>query len=378
MDLTLKKYSTLFVLLIVAFSGYGQASCATHYSPDPYFDPIAYQEFERAYYSREKSNEIIEIPFNARIVRHTDGTGGLKPDLLEGIIDTMNARFEEMNVKFVACGSPQFVDVDEFYDFDRNRYAESLATYNIENTLNIYFINKILNDDVFLCGYATFPWSDLEYVVVKNSCALNGSTLAHEVGHYLGLLHTHETARGNELVDGSNCSFTGDEVCDTPADPRLGAGNVDNNCKYTGNTRDLNNDRYKPDPSNLMSYSLKACRNNFTSGQQARMAFYLQRDRNHLACNISTSTVENTLEGRFKIFPNPAQNKLQISTEGFNNDQTDMVIYNALGLEIQSFTGEVLGREGLFNLDISNLSAGSYILKIQQKNKWQALHFVKL
>jgi hypothetical protein len=110
-----------------------------------------------------------------------------------------------------------------FFNFDRSLYADSLVTYNVPNVINIYFINTILNDDVTLCGYASFPWNEKEqeYVVIKNSCAMNGSTLAHEVGHYLGLWHTHTTTNGPELVNGANCKIAGDELCDTPAERAL-------------------------------------------------------------------------------------------------------------------------------------------------------------
>ena len=70
---------------------------------------------------------------------------------------------------------------------------------------------------------------------MRNSCAYNGSTIIHEFGHYFSLFHTHgptNSAITTELVDGSNCTTSGDELCDTPADPNL-SGNV-TNCLYTG------------------------------------------------------------------------------------------------------------------------------------------------
>jgi hypothetical protein len=39
------------------------------------------------------------------------------------------------------------------------------------------------------------------------------------MGHFLGLLHTHEDSFGKENVDGTNCRTAGDLLCDTKADP---------------------------------------------------------------------------------------------------------------------------------------------------------------
>ena len=120
--------------------------------------------------------------------------------------------------------------------------------------------------------------------MLKNSCTLNGSTFEHELGHYFGLYHTHETAFGSELVNGSNCSTRGDRLCDTPADPRL-TGNVDNDgCIYTGTGTDANGDSYSPSVANIMSYSSKECRVHFSDDQLDRMNFVLNNSRTYLSC----------------------------------------------------------------------------------------------
>ena len=52
------------------------------------------------------------------------------------------------------------------------------------------------------------------------------STVAHEMGHCLGLYHTHNGTGDNngtpELVNGSNSSTAGDYITDTPADLIVG------------------------------------------------------------------------------------------------------------------------------------------------------------
>jgi hypothetical protein len=98
------------------------------------------------------------------------------------------------------------------------------------------------------------------------------STSPHELGHCLNLLHTHETARGVEAINGSNCSTAGDLVCDTPADPRLGTNNVNGNCEYFGGNG------FNPLTNNIMSYSRDLCRDEFTNGQSYRMRYAIQNE----------------------------------------------------------------------------------------------------
>jgi hypothetical protein len=75
-------------------------------------------------------------------------------------------------------------------------------------------------------------------------------------------------------VDGSNCDVAGDLLCDTPADPRLSSSTVTDfpECLYIGgeNGPCPGDGPFAPDTSNLMSYSRKRCRDNFTAQQDTR------------------------------------------------------------------------------------------------------------
>jgi hypothetical protein len=86
------------------------------------------------------------------------------------------------------------------------------------------------------------------------------------MGHFLGLLHTHDTRYGMEDPNGSNCAIAGDLCCDTPAGPVLSNSNVDASCVYTG-TSTYDGRPYNPDTHNYMSYSRKYCRDEFSNEQ---------------------------------------------------------------------------------------------------------------
>ena len=116
--------------------------------------------------------------------------------------------------------------------------------------------------------------------------------MSHEMGHYFSLYHTHgKTNSGttDELVNGSNCSSAGDDVCDTPADPNL-SGLVNSSCQYTGSGKDANGDTYVPNPRNMMSYARKSCRTVLTAGQYNRIAYSLANDRNYLVCSSTNNS----------------------------------------------------------------------------------------
>lgn len=336
----MKKVLLLFLLYLLLTPAFTQNQanefCGTIESKDPTFDPIAYQKFLEKKKGEVAEKNIINLPLAIRIVRRSDGTGGLPEAEIDEIMDSLNVRFANSNFQFFQCDDPQFVDVNVFYDFDRDLYADSLVTYNIPDVINVYFISKIINGASFLCGYASFPWNNQEYVVVKNDCAMNGSTLAHEIGHYLGLYHTHTTINGVEYADGSNCIFAGDELCGTPADPTLGSGNVDINCLYTGTSKDGNGDSYTPDPTNIMSYSRKACRTYFSPDQFTRMEFYYDRFRNNLACQSATGIANETFLSDLELYPNPASSFLKLSFETPSPAFYELKVFDLLANELYS------------------------------------------
>ena len=119
------------------------------------------------------------------------------------------------------------------------------------------------------CGAATFPWAtfpphdDFQGIIIKNTCATGPALLAHEMGHYFSLYHTHMTVYGVECPDGSNGDVAGDMLVDTPADPKL-SGRVDyQTCVYIGTVPPPDgcdpDVPYDPDPSNIMSYAPAHC-----------------------------------------------------------------------------------------------------------------------
>ncbi|MFZ1704854.1 MAG: T9SS type A sorting domain-containing protein [Saprospiraceae bacterium] len=173
----------------------------------------------------------------------------------------------------------------------------------VEGTLNIYFTGGIINNySGVMLGhdYDAFNTEDMDAVFIS-AHKFRVGTVAHEVGHYLGLIHTFGNAVfrpglksvTDEKIDGSNCLQAGDLICDTPADP---GNNLDGICTYKCSEHQSNscnkepdtNLTYDPDTENMMSY-FNPCRSQFSNQQASILNAYASVNRSF---RIPTSDCE--------------------------------------------------------------------------------------
>jgi hypothetical protein len=169
-----------------------------------------------------------------------------------------------------------------FLHSDQFQYESAMKTELHEGgyeTLNIYLTNLI---NVGLLGYAYLPEDQVGYldgVVMETQSMPGGSaqpydegdTATHEVGHWMGLLHTFD----------NGCNPPGDYVEDTPyeAEPQFDCAARDSCPSQPG-----------MDPyTNFMDYPDDACMDNFTKGQRKRMkaAWYTYRDGGGISVEMS-------------------------------------------------------------------------------------------
>ena len=284
----------IFVLLCLPLIGLGQNDCGTI----PTQQQIDYLSQTRS--ARQNWNQIESttwIPVQHHVVTETNGSGGLSMSDITLIMNTLNTYYSSSNLQFYECDSINYINDSTYYDFDANDENIFCGSNDIQDVINIYYFNTVTSSSgSSLCGYTRFPPS-VDRVIMKNSCAINGSTIVHELGHFFSLYHTHgptNTGTTTELVNGSNCSTAGDDLCGTPADPNL-SGLVTNSCQYTGTAVDANGQAYVPDPTNIMSYSQKVCRTFLSSDQYNRANYSALNDRSYLTCSAAGCTDSSAL-----------------------------------------------------------------------------------
>ncbi|MDQ3393984.1 MAG: M43 family zinc metalloprotease [Bacteroidota bacterium] len=220
---------------------------------------------------------IKHIAIKPLVVRNTNGTGGASIEDMNQTLASLNNTFKDLNVEFYFCSTGiKYIDNSDFFDFD-NRQEDDLTRGNdVHHSINIYFLNSIkINGFEGSGGYAYYPGSEsyTNRIFIVNDATKGGHTLAHELGHYFGLVHTFERIGGMELVSrGSegNCADAGDHICDTDADPYGMDAATWEGCEYNGTVTDMNGDLYTPPADNIMSY-YNHCSQRFTPGQFERM-----------------------------------------------------------------------------------------------------------
>ncbi len=140
------------------------------------------------------------------------------------------------------------------------------------------FIVKSADDGSGIGTILGYYDPSFDFIVIRTAeVADSTASLTHELGHFLSLNHpflgwenvpydaavhgnpiTQSSINGYpiELVDGSNCLSSGDQICDTPPDYLFSFSNSVsvNNCNMSTQVFDRNADLIEPMEDNIMSY----------------------------------------------------------------------------------------------------------------------------
>ncbi|MBC7912800.1 MAG: hypothetical protein H7Y07_01640 [Pyrinomonadaceae bacterium] len=235
-------------------------------------------------------------------MRNSAGSGGATETQVKDLIVNLNRVFSlnSTGIQFyLKCGT-QYIDDDKYIDVGESQQRQLARTYEDPHAIDVFLTDNILDaagSTVYSSDYITFD-SFRASMLDKSSYIKTSADLAHEIGHYLGLLHTHEFSerkrcrkepidRNREYADisyckpfGSKimCESTGDGLRDTPADPDM---TELNRCDYPNNGKtDLFGDSYHnppagsspPSTANIMAKNkLSNCAHEFTRLQKAVM-----------------------------------------------------------------------------------------------------------
>ena len=241
-----------------------QADCTNSLTNiDSDYDPVA--------------GRTLVIPLYFHVIYKTDGTGYISRERIDDQIAVLNDDFGgtsfngdsgyNTSIQFQLVAVDYIEDNNWYTDAGPNATSEFKATLaqSPDEYLNIY-TNDAGGGGVL--GYATLPpgsaaTNDDGVVMLHNTIGgrnngygnyNQGRTLAHEVGHYLGLLHT---------FDGGVCSntyTTQDLIVDTPAQSAADTGSTPSTaCGVTSAIE------------NFMNYSVDSAMYTFTEEQTNRM-----------------------------------------------------------------------------------------------------------
>ncbi len=203
------------------------------------------------------------------------------PGVSAANVDTMiahlNKYFKPICISFQNC-STKYVPEWKYNQWDRpNHEFKMVGNYNYytEKTINIYLVDNAGGEPD---GYSHRPGDTIDLMVLNKSQISQISPM-HEMGHFLGLLDTHDATAGAELVKRTNCYTAGDLFCDTDADP-YPVGVALTSCGFQYGPKDAALNYYEPPVDNIMSYWQCRCR--FTQEQYNKMAYIYITKRKYL------------------------------------------------------------------------------------------------
>jgi hypothetical protein len=264
-------------------------------------------------------NAIKYVPVFFHLVGNTDGSGKIKISRVLEAMCQLNEDFLPSQIQFYLSELPgvglfdTLINNENVFGNQNNDFLMNAKRH--PNAVNVYVVDDCIGTNFPNLGGVVLGYYSPEkdwIVMDKSEIGGNSSTtmksyFSHEMAHYFSLIHLYagfETfypfsgfpidSSLLELMDGSNCTTTGDFICDTPPDYGFGFNQI--NCNpYTGGALDPNGVLIDPMENNMMG-SFSNCNYEFTPQQNTVMMTDLESiERDYIdnsfepnATNIST------------------------------------------------------------------------------------------
>ncbi|KAJ3484897.1 hypothetical protein NLG97_g6944 [Lecanicillium saksenae] len=218
--MTFKK--TLLLAATTAATAFGAAlagfeECGTLEATEEFMAAARKMQVSESFASQAVSNQRLAsniiVPTYYHVV-HTsnDEKGGYltEADLKANLAD-LNQDYVNMGFQFEFKG----VDYNTSSTWaagDEMASMRSTLRKGDYRSLNLFFIPVMKDNGLCTLPTANEDWKRSDGCVVRTDVRTNGQTTTHEVGHWLGLLHTFQAP--NDTI---TCDATNDMVDDTPA-----------------------------------------------------------------------------------------------------------------------------------------------------------------
>ncbi len=263
----------------------------------------------------KSSSTHYDIPIKAWIYRNNNGTGNITTGQVYQVVNNLNNLFSaNTNINFYLLCDIEVINNSNYANNGGQYFDDYINDNRVSGAINIHFVIQSSWK-----GRATWPWDNPSFACAVETDSFYdlanigqiANTTAHEIGHTLGLYHTHHPGRrGNnfdlneqcgdcyqEAVSRSKrqgvlcvstfnkkkCEVNGDFLCDTPADPglfyslRYPQSYVLSGCEFDEISAGKDNwgDTWQPQIENIMGYAPYSCRSVFSPLQVAKMYGYI-------------------------------------------------------------------------------------------------------
>ncbi|MFM2269115.1 MAG: hypothetical protein RL757_2556 [Bacteroidota bacterium] len=313
-----------------------------------------------------ETRAVIYVPVIFHLVAKTDGTGRLPEARVMEELCALNEIFSDQELQFYLRpsegGNPPGINyINNSSLYDAPRLAGDNARFALRNkkndAINIFIVNSATTPGSLgtMLGYYQNSFDSISYsadwiVQIKGVTGYDALTLAHQMGHFFSLVHTHNgwdtgalafsTSRApavspdgriTENVARDNCNVAGDFLCDTPADYNgLNASVSGTACTREQNWYDPTGIQLKAN-NNIMSYFSGCAGYVFSSQQKAiiRLDLTANTNRAYIRRNFTpallAATAVPTLISPLANAVQPFYNAVRLNWNAVPNAQGYMV-----------------------------------------------------
>ncbi len=233
-----------------------------------------------------------------------------------------------------------YVGYGQFPDIDAADLAGLPASIKLSSA-------NVMTDGVVMDHGNTGAYRIVQTPQLARSRLNQGRTLTHEIGHFLGVRHVFSD---NGICEDDFCGDTPIQANSTrlltPCDLVIGRVSCGNIVMV----------------QNFMDYSHDICMNIFTKDQVTRMRTVLEkspRRKELLTSPVLTSINDDILALNLSIYPNPANDKININNFNFLMLKS-FILHNTLGQIV--LQGNLQPTDS--QIMLSNVAKGLYVLQI--------------
>ena len=276
----MKRIILIFWVVFYIADGFSQNPSTSLSTPSFCFTPSKSENTE-LYSSSLRFTNVADsycLKIYVHVIRRSNSTGGQTVNEVAQALNFLDIDFNPHGIYFQWDGNIDYIDNDGYYD------SPTTAIYTVNNHsdgIDIYLFDDSSQQGGRANGVGESSefWVSGSYWDSPYGSLVKSHVISHEMGHVFFLWHTFhgtyneggDSNQCSELVDGSNSSFCGDYVTDTPADPHLQFNVNYPSCTWNSSGNDSNGDNYDPDEALIMTYTHPDCMSYFSIGQGQRM-----------------------------------------------------------------------------------------------------------